>query len=257
MRRPNGSTPELAELRAVIFDVDGTLVDTERIGHRTAFNAAFAEHGLEYYWDESTYGRLLATTGGRRRIESFLVERNHPGEKASLARALHVRKTVLFKEWAASADVQARPGVDDLLDRLEAAGVTLAVCTTGTGEWVHALLDRVFGRGRFQTVVTGDDVVELKPEPDAYLLALARLQLRADQAVAVEDSRNGFVAARRAGLECWVITNDYTADQRFDGALGVYSSFTDARQALTASRMFAASIPADSRLRSSRLGQLR
>jgi len=247
----------LAELRAVIFDVDGTLVDTERNGHRTAFNAAFAEGGLEYHWDESTYGRLLAITGGRRRIESFLLECNHPGDQASLARALHIRKTALFKEWVVSADIQARPGVDELLGRLEAAGLTLAVCTTGTGEWVHALLDRVFGRGRFQTVVTGDDVVELKPEPDAYLLALARLQLRADQAVAVEDSRNGFVAARRAGLECWVVTNDYTADQRFDGALGVYSSFIDGRQALTAGRVFAGSITADSRTRSSRLGQLR
>jgi HAD superfamily hydrolase (TIGR01509 family) len=247
----------LAELRAVIFDVDGTLVDTERNGHRTAFNAAFAEHGLDYHWDESTYGQLLAITGGRRRIESFLVERDYPGDHASLARALHIRKTALFKDWVASADVHARPGVNDLLGRLEAAGITLAVCTTGTAEWVHALLDRVFGRGRFQTVVTGDDVVELKPEPDAYLLALARLQLRADQVVAVEDSHNGFIAAQRAGLVCWVVTNDYTAAQRFDGALGMSQNFTGGPDALTSGRVLTGSSPSRSRTRWARSALLR
>jgi HAD superfamily hydrolase (TIGR01509 family) len=230
----------LAETTTVIFDLDGTLVDTERDGHRTAFNAAFEQHGLPYRWDETGYGRLLKTTGGRRRIQQFLDECEHPGDRASLASALHTTKTARFRDWVVTADVQARAGVETFIADLDAAGVTLAVCTTGTAEWVYPLLERVFGLERFHTIVTGDDVVELKPEPDAYLLALARLGIRPEHAVAVEDSDNGLIAARRAGLRCVVVTNAYTVDQNFDGALGVYQRFTTGPHALNASGLLSA-----------------
>jgi HAD superfamily hydrolase (TIGR01509 family) len=247
----------LAETTAVIFDLDGTLVDTERDGHRTAFNAAFEQHGLPYRWDETVYGRLLKTTGGRRRIQQFLDEQEHPGDRASLASALHTTKTAWFRDWVVTADVQARPGVETFMADLDAAGVTLAVCTTGTAEWVYPLLETIFGLARFPTVVTGDDVVELKPEPDAYLLTLARLGIRPEHAVAVEDSDNGLVAARRAGLRCVVVTNGYTADQNFDGALGVYQRFTEGPDGLTAGRLLSATTRSSRRVGSGRAEQLR
>jgi len=215
----------LAEVRAVIFDVDGTIVDTERDGHRPAFNEAFARHGLPYHWDVADYGRLLEYTGGKRRIERFLAERGHPGDHADLAASLHATKTRLFREWLTSGTLQARPGVDSFLSRLSGAGVRLAVCTTGTREWVMPLLERVFGADRFEDIVTGNDVDELKPAPDAYVEVLGRLALDAREAVAIEDSRNGLVAAVRAGLGCWIVRNAYTTTQVFDGALGTFDNF--------------------------------
>ncbi|WP_300007489.1 HAD-IA family hydrolase [Pseudonocardia sp.] len=211
-------------LTAVLFDVDGTLADTERDGHRPAFNRAFAEHGLADRWDVEDYGRLLSVTGGQRRIERFLAERGHP-DPAGLARALHRAKTEHFVEWVRSGPVRCRPGVDVLLADLRAAGLRLGVVTTGRRAWVAPLLDRLFGPAAFETVVTGDDVERLKPAPDAYLLALRRLGLDAAAAVAVEDSPPGLAAARAAGLPGVVVTNGYTAGAGFPGAAAVLESF--------------------------------
>ncbi|HLJ09292.1 MAG TPA: HAD-IA family hydrolase, partial [Acidimicrobiia bacterium] len=216
----------MGSLRAVIFDVDGTLVDSERHGHRVAFNRAFAEFGLPYEWDEPTYGRLLAVTGGQRRLHAYLAERGVDGPaRDDLVPRLHARKTELFVGLAAAGEVPARPGAVRLLDELGGAGVTVAVATTGSRAWVRPLLDRHFGPGRFAAVVTGDDCPRRKPEPDAYLAALDALGVDPDAAVAVEDSDNGVRAARAAGLAVAVVTNDYTAGQALPGAAVVLDGF--------------------------------
>lgn len=209
---------------AVLFDVDGTLADTERHGHRPAFNRAFAEFGLDHRWGVEDYGRMLAVTGGRRRIELFLAHRGHP-DPAGLARMLHRAKTEHFVEWVRSGPVRSRPGVDGLLADLRAAGVRTGVVTTGRRAWVLPLLDRLFGPAAFEAIVTGDDVERLKPAPDAYLLALDRLGLRAAEVLVVEDSPPGLAAARAAGPACVVVTNDYTAGEEFPGAAAVLPSF--------------------------------
>jgi HAD superfamily hydrolase (TIGR01509 family) len=227
----------LAELRAVIFDVDGTLVDSERDVHRPAFNAAFAQHDLPYRWDVAEYGRLLDVTGGRRRIESYLAQRQHPGDLAALAAQVHATKTRIVRDRFEQGAVRPRPGVCDLITELAAAGLRIAVCTTGTRDWVYPLLERVFGVDRFDAIVTGSDVIDLKPDPDGYLRTLDRLNLAAAHAVAVEDSRNGFCSAVRAGLRCWVVTNPYTAGQLFDGALGIFDSFERSINGLIADRI--------------------
>ena len=230
-RRPKGAVGEAvlsASVEAVIFDVDGTLVDSERDGHRVAFNLAFEEHGLPYRWDIEPYGRLLETTGGRHRLHRYLAEEGVSQEQRDeLVPSLHTRKTELFRELVTGGRVQARPGVDKLLDELENAEVRLAVATTGSRDWVQPLLDQLFGPGRFSPVVTGDDVSVRKPDPSAYLQALAGLELPPARALAVEDSANGLVAARNAGLACVVVVNDYTAEQTFDGAAMVVDSFGD------------------------------
>jgi HAD superfamily hydrolase (TIGR01509 family) len=213
------------ELRAVIFDVDGTLADTERDGHRPAFNAAFAEHGLDVEWGVAEYGRLLAITGGRRRIAADLRDRGMGGEADVLAARVHATKTALFTERVTSGAIVARPGLPELVADLTATGVRLAVATTGRRSWVEPLLDRLLGAYPIEVVVTGDDVAELKPDPEVYQRALAGLGLPACDALAVEDSPVGLRAATAAGLATVVVTNGYTAGPSFPGAAAVLPGY--------------------------------
>ncbi|MGH8992761.1 MAG: HAD-IA family hydrolase [Acidimicrobiia bacterium] len=213
-------------LEAVILDVDGTLVDSERDGHRVAFNAALAEFGLPWRWEVEEYGRLLAVTGGQSRLHAYLAEQGVSEEdRADLVPRLHRRKTELFIDLVVAGEVPARPGVVRFLDEVAGAGLRLAVATTGSLEWVEPLLDRHFGPDRFEVVVGGDDVEKTKPDPAVYLVALDRLGLEAGAALAVEDSVPGLGAARNAGVACVVVTNGYTRGQDFTGAALVLDGF--------------------------------
>jgi len=213
---------------AVIFDVDGTLVDSERDGHRVAFNRAFEELGLPDRWGVEEYGRLLAITGGERRLDTYLAGRvEDAAQRARLAARLHARKTALFHEMVVAGLVAPRPGVLRLLDELGGAGVRLAVATTGTRAWVLPLLARVFGDARFETVITGDEAPDRKPDSSAYHLAMRELGLGPGGVVAIEDSRNGLIAARAAGLPCVVVVNDYTRHQDVAEAQLVLDGFGD------------------------------
>lgn len=222
---PAGSADEdlpRAVLRAVIFDVDGTLADTERDGHRVAFNEAFEAAGLNYRWSVDEYGELLTTTGGRRRIERYLRSRGHSSnEIASLAAQLHQDKTRRFAARVRAGGMEPRPGTADLISALRAEGVATAVATTGTSDWVLPLLDILFGLAVFDVVITGSDVTDLKPDPAVYLETMARLQVSPADAVAVEDSANGVQAAQSAGLRCVAVVNGYTRDQDLSGAIAV------------------------------------
>ncbi len=219
---------------AVVFDVDGTLADTERDGHRVAFNRAFAEHGLDLHWDSETYGRLLGVTGGRQRIAADLRRRGVDGEHADeVACQVHKTKTHLFATHARSGTIAPRPGVAELVADLRRCGVRLAVATTGRREWAEPLVAHLLGPQSVETVVYGDDVDRLKPDPQAYRLALRRLGLPPALVVAVEDSGPGLQAARAAGLTTVVVTNDYTRDHDLTGAALVREAF-DAPSPLTA-----------------------
>jgi HAD superfamily hydrolase (TIGR01509 family) len=211
---------------AVVFDVDGTLAETERDGHRVAFNRAFAEHGVDLHWDEERYGRLLGVTGGRQRIAADLRCRGYDGERADeIACRVHRTKTHLFAAHARSGTIAPRRGVPELVADLRRHGVRIAVATTGRREWAEPLVAQLLGPEPVETAVYGDDVDRLKPDPQAYRLALRRLGLPPALAVAVEDSGPGLQAACAAGLRTVVVTNDYTRDHDLTGAALVREAF--------------------------------
>lgn len=224
-------------LSALIFDVDGTLADTERDGHRIAFNAAFREHGLDWNWDVGLYGKLLAVTGGKERIRYF-VERFRenepvPPDFSDLVVELHRSKTRHYTDLLAAGGIPLRPGVRRLLEEAREQGVRLAIATTTTPDNVSALLRAGLGPGGeqwFEVIAAGDIVPAKKPAPDIYLWALEKLGLAAGGCLALEDSENGIRASLGAGIATVVTINGYTAGQNFTGAVAVLSDLGEPRQ---------------------------
>ena len=216
-------------LRALIFDVDGTLAETEEI-HRDAFNRAFAEDGLPWHWDVDLYRELLRVTGGKERIRRYL-EMDGVGpilDDDRIAR-LHARKNEIYGETVRSGGCTLRPGVAELVRAARASGLRTAISTTTSRPNVDALLAATFPGepDLFDPIVAGEDVVAKKPAPDAYILAVEKLGLPVDACLALEDSRNGLTAARAAGLVTVVTPSLYTAHETFDGAARVISDLTD------------------------------
>ncbi len=206
-------------LEAVVFDVDGTLVDSERHGHRVAFNEAFAAFDLPYSWDEESYGHWLSFHGGVRRIDAFLEEVGRPeDERKELAPKLHEEKTRLLREMIDAGRIPARPGMVELLCHLTGEGVRLGVATVGSSGWVNHLLGSLFPDASFEVVITGADVSEKKPHPGCYLQALEGLGVGPRSVVAIEDSATGLTSARAAQLACVVVVNDYTSGEDMSGA---------------------------------------
>ena len=222
---------------ALIFDCDGVLADTERDGHRPAFNQTFAEAGLPVQWSVEEYAEKLRIGGGKERMASLLTAdfvREHdlpsdPDGQRELLADWHRRKTATYKEMVRAGRLPGRPGIARIVNEALAAGWSLAVASTSAEESVRAVLEHVVGTdvaARF-AVFAGDVVPAKKPDPAIYLLALERIGVAADDAIVVEDSRNGLLAAVGAGLRCVVTVSGYTAQEDMTEALLVVSSLGD------------------------------
>lgn len=212
-------------IQALLWDVDGTLAETERDGHRLAFNEAFASMGLGWSWDCQRYGELLRTTGGRERILRDMASRADApprrDDRDALAAELHRRKNVAYERRLSEGAIQLRPGVPELLDEAAAQGLRQAVVTTTSRANWMALQLQVLERqsvARFGVVVCGEDVTAKKPDPQAYRLALDRLGLGPASTLAVEDSPAGVTAARGAGVPVVVTRSAYFPDDPVEGA---------------------------------------
>lgn len=216
-------------LKALIFDIDGTLADTERDGHRVAFNAAFKEAGLPWEWDNALYGELLKVTGGKERMVHYA--QHYAPELAAkegfshLIRKLHALKTSHYVHLVMAGAVPLRPGVRRLIDEARKAGIRLAIATTTSPENVSALLHNSLAHDAdrwFEVIGAGDIVPAKKPAPDIYLWVLERLGLPAAACLAIEDSTHGLHAALGAGIPTIVTENEYTHGHDFSGALQVF-----------------------------------
>jgi beta-phosphoglucomutase-like phosphatase (HAD superfamily) len=217
------------QLQALIFDVDGTLAETERDGHRVAFNRAFAAAGLDWEWEPERYGELLAVTGGKERIRhfwqqylpTFVPPLNEGMSEQEWIAGLHKAKTNYYVELLQEGGIALRPGVKRLLNEAREAGLRLAIATTTTPDNVTALLEAALGPDSpnwFEMIAAGDIVPAKKPAPDIYHYVLEKMQLDPAKCLAFEDSQAGLESARQAGLATVVTVNDYTRLQDFSGA---------------------------------------
>ena len=210
------------KLEAMIWDIDGTLVDSEEL-HRFAFNRAFKEFALDWRWSRRTYRKLLDVTGGKERIRFYVkLSSMSEGCLAIPLEELHARKTEIFHDRIQNGDLALRRGVKTVLDQALNNGFRLAIATTTTLSNVETLFESgVLSSWQWEVVVAGDQVERKKPAPDVYLEALRRLNLSPKRCIAVEDSENGLMSALAAEIPTIITTNAYTRYQNFDGAVAV------------------------------------
>ena len=216
-------------IKAIIFDVDGTLSETEE-AHRQAFNQTFTEFGLPWVWSQELYGELLKTTGGKERMTTYLQDHlNEPADQNQIAE-IHKRKTVIYGELIASGAAVLRTGIADLIEDAARNGVRVAVATTTNRPNVDRLAEACFGKAAgevFEVIAAGDEVENKKPAPDVFNLAVRGLGIDPSECVGLEDSRNGLLSCIGAGVPCVVSPGVYTLGSDFTEAVAVIDCFTE------------------------------
>jgi HAD superfamily hydrolase (TIGR01509 family) len=222
----------MSPLQAIFFDQDGVIIDTERDGHRVSFNETFREFGFSFEWGIDEYHELLQISGGKERMKHYLQTKGFgkpvpPSEVDDLIARMHKRKTALFIEMVESGRLPLRPGIHRFMREAMAAGLKLGVCTTSNEKAAHAIAYKVLKDIMFEVVLAGDVVEKKKPAPDIYNLALEKTGLRPEEVFVVEDSRNGVLAGRAAGMRVLATTNVYTEKEDLSPADVIVSCLGD------------------------------
>lgn len=218
---------------ALFFDMDGVIIDTEKDGHRVAFNKAFDEFGFDVFWDVDYYGELIRISGGKERMRHHLETSGFgkpvdASETDNLIAELHRRKTEIFIDLIQGGRLQLRPGIHRLMKEANDHGVPICICTTAAQKSAEAVAAHSLPDIEFAHILAGDIVSRKKPAPDIYLLALEKTGKDAARCIVVEDSRNGMLAGIRSGANVVVTTSVYTKGENFDEAALVVSCLGDA-----------------------------
>lgn len=205
----------MTQIKAIFFDQDGVIIDTEKDGHRISFNETFKEFGFDVDWDVEYYHELLQVAGGKERMKHHLHTRGFgksvlPEEEDELIKALHKRKTTMFIEMIESGKLPLRPGIHRFMQEGIQAGLTLGICTTSNERAAQAVAFNILKDIHFDFVLAGDIVSKKKPDPEIYNLALSKTGYEPEECVVIEDSRNGVLAAKAAGMHVVATTNHYT-----------------------------------------------
>lgn len=223
------------KLKAVFFDQDGVIIDTERDGHRPAFNTAFKEFGIPMQWSVENYHRLLSIGGGKERMRhafsrEHLFPELEPSALDEKIREIHRRKTDIFIEMLTRGRLPLRPGVRRVMEQIQRAGLTLAVTTTSSEPVAELITEKLLSGIHFRFILAGDMVKHKKPHPEIYRRALARAGIQPEEGLVFEDSYIGVTAARAAGLRVVATTNEYTKNENLSGADLIFSRLGDAEK---------------------------
>lgn len=222
----------MTKIKAIFFDQDGVIIDTERDGHRVSFNETFKEFGYDVEWDVDYYHELLQIPGGKERMKYHLQKRGFgkpvaEEEVDDLIKALHKRKTTLFIELIESGKLPLRPGIHRFMQEGMAAGLVLGVCTTSNERAAHAIAFNILKDIQFEFVLAGDIVSKKKPDPEIYNLALEKTGLKPEECLVIEDSHNGVLAGKAAGMHVVATTNHYTEKEDLSAADIIVSCLGD------------------------------
>ncbi|ELS01650.1 haloacid dehalogenase superfamily protein, subfamily IA, variant 3 with third motif having DD or ED [Xenococcus sp. PCC 7305] len=218
------------QLQALIFDVDGTLAETERDGHRVAFNRAFAEIGVDWHWSVDLYGELLAIAGGKERLKFYLEKYQPDWQTEDIAEFIiqtHQLKNQYYRSLLKQGSIPLRPGVKRLILEARDQKIRLAIATTSTLSNATALLETTLDPAWFEVIAAGDIVAHKKPAPDIYLYVLEQMNIEPEYCLVFEDTAHGLQAATQANLKTIVTVNEYTKNQDFKDAILVINHLED------------------------------
>ena len=214
----------MKEFKGLIFDCDGVIAETEADGHRVAFNKVFDEENLGIDWDIETYGEKLEIAGGKERMRTIFTTSGSTMDIEDIdeyIKKLHKRKTDIYMEMIEQGKLPGRKGVKRLIEEAYQKGIKLAIGSTSNERGVNLLARNVLGEqayGYFEVILAGDIVSHKKPDPEIYLLAADKLGVKPEECCVVEDTENGFKAAKAAGMKCIVTRSQYSKDEDFSQA---------------------------------------
>jgi HAD superfamily hydrolase (TIGR01509 family) len=213
----------MTQIKGFFFDQDGVIIDTEKDGHRVAFNQTFKKFGFDFEWSVDEYHKLLQIGGGKERMKHYLHTKGFgkeikPEEEDALIKSLHIAKTDVFVQLIEHKLLPLRPGIHRMMKEINSKGLVMGICTTSDQRSAQAVASIILSDIKFNFVLAGDIVSKKKPDPEIYNLALKQSGLKAEECVVFEDSQNGVMAAKAAGIHVVATTNFYTENENLSSA---------------------------------------